>query len=193
MQSVHQNGVRIEQFTRAYPYCKLDGVFHKSDCAAHNMPAYPNGDCNCNPFVLSGDVPVDISEGDYIITSPCGKRSVTKKSTIDNLVESFKDAPPGKLIVLPPTVPIEAISVIRHKLATEQNDRQPSRVQSRESFLECRQIDIVDALHQNVMHMANYHIPLRLPIDWIDELLKNAKELQEIKANKPTEGPQKGV
>lgn len=26
--------------------CK-DGVLHKSDCAVHNMPAYPNGPCNC--------------------------------------------------------------------------------------------------------------------------------------------------
>jgi hypothetical protein len=26
--------------------CK-DGVLHRSDCAVHNMPAYPNGPCNC--------------------------------------------------------------------------------------------------------------------------------------------------
>lgn len=26
--------------------CK-DGVLHKSDCSVHNMPAYPNGPCDC--------------------------------------------------------------------------------------------------------------------------------------------------
>lgn len=26
--------------------CK-DGVRHSSDCAVHNMPAYPNGKCDC--------------------------------------------------------------------------------------------------------------------------------------------------
>lgn len=26
--------------------CKW-GLIHKSDCAVHNMPAHPNGECNC--------------------------------------------------------------------------------------------------------------------------------------------------
>ena len=26
--------------------CK-DGTIHASDCAVHNMPAYPNGPCDC--------------------------------------------------------------------------------------------------------------------------------------------------
>jgi hypothetical protein len=26
--------------------CK-QGIVHDSDCAVHNMPAYPNGDCDC--------------------------------------------------------------------------------------------------------------------------------------------------
>lgn len=30
--------------------CK-DGVIHASDCAVHNMPAYPNGPCSCTPRV----------------------------------------------------------------------------------------------------------------------------------------------
>ena len=24
---------------------------HWSDCAVHNMPAYPNGECNCGGYV----------------------------------------------------------------------------------------------------------------------------------------------
>ena len=28
------------------PACKADGI-HASDCAVHNMPAYPNGPCDC--------------------------------------------------------------------------------------------------------------------------------------------------
>ena len=27
--------------------CK-DGIIHDSDCAVHNMPAMPNGECDCS-------------------------------------------------------------------------------------------------------------------------------------------------
>ena len=33
--------------------CK-DGVVHSSDCAVHNMPASPNGICDCGALIHTG-------------------------------------------------------------------------------------------------------------------------------------------
>ena len=34
------------------PICRCGNCYpHASDCAVHNMPAYPNEPCNCRPLV----------------------------------------------------------------------------------------------------------------------------------------------
>lgn len=35
---------------------------HKSDCAVHNEPAYPNGPCDCGAEVTTGTITWDASE-----------------------------------------------------------------------------------------------------------------------------------
>jgi hypothetical protein len=63
-----------------------DGVIHASDCAVHNMPAQPNGRCDCGavsftpgPWLISKESPRIVVQGDFrgeptntLIGSACG-------------------------------------------------------------------------------------------------------------------------
>lgn len=42
-------------------------LVHASDCATHNMPAYPNGPCDCQPVVkVAAEAPNSATEGSHI-------------------------------------------------------------------------------------------------------------------------------
>lgn len=42
--------------TESNKYCQCNacksGLIHSSDCAVHNEPAIPNGDCDCTPITI---------------------------------------------------------------------------------------------------------------------------------------------
>lgn len=81
---------------------------HKSDCARHNMPAYPNGPCDCGAELNPLQIIRDLYEGGYLD----GGEFVT-----DELHEEIRDALDSTLIdgeqVLSPTAEAALVERIR--------------------------------------------------------------------------------
>jgi hypothetical protein len=55
--------------------CKV-GVVHFSDCAVHNMPAQPNGECDCNGGSRKAYLNIYVNKDEEFV---CGRLWTTEK------------------------------------------------------------------------------------------------------------------
>ena len=58
LQALHRENERLGLYEEAYAQPEQEPVAHWSDCAVHNEPAYPKGECDCGGIVAVADYTV---------------------------------------------------------------------------------------------------------------------------------------
>ncbi len=68
----------------------VPAIQHWSDCAVHNEPAYPKGDCDCGGYTTPPAAPVHDDLADFI----AGALGVSRATAYDMMREALKEAAP---------------------------------------------------------------------------------------------------